>query len=142
MQAGCGTQQLELRNNGDPASLPRQIPPAPPKDKVMKSLRILLPLFFIATSAFAQSPKSFDLMKSLTGTWEGKTSDGRQAKEVYRLASNGSVVMSEMPGHDNMISMYHVDGSRLLMTHYCSMGNQPRMSATLASDGKSLDFEF
>src|SRR5207248_2371405 len=77
-----------------------------------------------------------------TGTWEGKTSDGRQAKEVYRLASNGSVVMSEMPGHDNMISMYHVDGSRLLMTHYCSMGNQPRMSATLASDGKSLDFEF
>ena len=108
----------------------------------MKSARILLPLLIIASSAFAQSQKSFDLMKSLAGTWEGKTSNGQTATETYRVASNGSVVMSEIPGHDNMISMYTVDGSRLLMTHYCSMGNQPRMAATLDPDGKTLNFEF
>ena len=108
----------------------------------MKSARILLPLLLVATSAFAQSQKSFDLMKSLAGTWEGKASNGQTATEIYRVASNGSVVMSELPGDNNMISMYTVDGNRLLLTHYCSMGNQPRMAGTIGADGKTLDFEF
>jgi len=110
----------------------------------MKSIRIAVPVLFLLTAAstFAQSQKPLDLMKTLSGTWAGKTSDGHEAKEVYRLASNGSVVMSEMPGHDNMISMFHKDGDRLMLTHYCSMGNQPRMIGTLSPDGKTINFEF
>jgi hypothetical protein len=41
-----------------------------------------------------------------------------------------------------MITMFHPDGDRLLMTHYCGAGNQPRMVGTLSPDGKTLTFEF
>ena len=42
-----------------------------------------------------------------------------------------------------MITMLHLDGSdRLLLTHYCSMGNQPRMVASASPDGKTVTFKF
>jgi hypothetical protein len=28
-----------------------------------------------------------------------------------------------------MLTVYHMDGKRLLLTHYCMVGNQPRMEA-------------
>ena len=53
--------------------------------------------------------------------------------------------MSEIHGHgpENMISMIHMDGpNRLVMTHYCSAGNQPRMAANASPDGKTITFDF
>ena len=49
--------------------------------------------------------------------------------------------MADMSEH-SMVSMYAMDGSRLLMTHYCGAGNQPRMVGTLSPDGKTLTFNF
>jgi hypothetical protein len=102
-----------------------------------------------AVSLWAQtaSQKSFDLMKSLTGNWQGKDQMGDPVEVSYRLTANGSALMSEiqshMPNHaEDMISMIHMDGARLLMTHYCSAGNQPRMQASLSPDGKSITFNF
>jgi len=37
--------------------------------------------------------------------------------------------------------MFHMDGDRLLMTHYCGAGNQPRMKV-ISADAKSVSFEF
>jgi hypothetical protein len=44
--------------------------------------------------------------------------------------------------HDGMVSMFAIDGNRLLMTHYCGAGNQPRMIGTFSPDGKTLTFDF
>jgi hypothetical protein len=119
----------------------------------VKSLRIALPLLlsFAVTTAFAQSSaqKSFDQLKSLAGSWEGKDSDGRPLSVSFRDVGRGSTLMSEIQrkGHSgvrfNMISMIHLDGpNRLLLTHYCSDGTQPRMAATTSPDGKTITFDF
>ena len=52
--------------------------------------------------------------------------------------------MSEIIGHgEDMISMIHFDGAnRLLLTHYCAIGNQPRMVASASPDGKTVTFNF
>ncbi|MFZ0770000.1 MAG: hypothetical protein WCA49_05855 [Candidatus Sulfotelmatobacter sp.] len=115
----------------------------------MKSVRIALSLslLFAATCAIAQSTaqKSFDQLKSLAGSWEGKNSEGKPLRVSFRDTAGGSALMSEIQGegHENMISMIHLDGpNRLLMTHYCGAGNQPRMSASTSPDGKTITFDF
>lgn len=111
----------------------------------MKSLRITLAVFVIllATAALAESSApAFERMKSLAGSWEGKASDGMPVKVSFRETSGGSALMSEIMGHEDMISMFHMDGDRLLMTHYCGAGNQPRMVGTISPDGKTVKFDF
>jgi len=82
-------------------------------------------------------------LASLAGAWEGTAGDGTGRVE-YRVASGGTVVMETLfPGTPHeMISMYHVDGDELVMTHYCAMGNQPKMALTKASTANQLVFDF
>jgi len=40
-----------------------------------------------------------------------------------------------------MVSIYHDDGDSIMMTHYCGLGNQPRMRAKGFADG-TLRFDF
>jgi hypothetical protein len=114
----------------------------------MKALRlagcILMMLSTIVGFAQSDAQKSFDQLKSLAGSWEGKTSQGEPVQVSFRLTSGGSALMSEIMGHgEDMISMIHLDGAnRLLLTHYCAVGNQPRMLASAAADGKSFTFNF
>jgi hypothetical protein len=114
----------------------------------MKSIRIAASLMVLlaATTVLAQSnaQKTFDSLKALTGTWESKTSDGHTAKVVFRLTAGGSALLSEFLGEgpENMVTMFHLDGNRLLMTHYCGAGNQPRMVGTISPDGKTVTFNF
>jgi hypothetical protein len=111
----------------------------------MKALAACI-LMIVSTVAFAQSDaqKSFDQLKSLTGSWEGKNSMGEPVQVSYRTTSGGSALMSEIMGHgEDMISMIHFDGAnRLLLTHYCAVGNQPRMLASASPDGKTITFNF
>jgi hypothetical protein len=54
-----------------------------------------------------------------------------------------SEIVSHMDGKsDDMITMFNMDGDRLLLTHYCQAGNQPRMKASVSPDGKTLTFHF
>jgi hypothetical protein len=114
----------------------------------MKSIRMAVPfaMLLAAVLAVAQSgaEKEFTQLKSLSGTWEGKTSKGESTQVQFKVTGNGSALMSEILGHhDDMISMFHLDGpDKLLMTHYCGAGNQPRMKATTSTDGKTITFDF
>lgn len=114
----------------------------------MKSLRVALSLVLLtmSTVALAQSSsqKAFDQMKSLAGTWEG-TLDGKAMHVSLRVTSMGNALMHEMTGAgrpDDPITMFNLDGDRLLLTHYCDAGNQPRMVATVSPDGKTITFNF
>jgi hypothetical protein len=105
------------------------------------TLTILLSANFVAAETDAH--KSFDLLKNMEGKWSGKNQQGQPIEVTFRMTAGGSALMSEIHGHgpENMITMFHMDGDRLLMTHYCGAGNQPRMKV-ISSDAKSVSFEF
>jgi len=111
----------------------------------MNHLRTIAALFVLLTvPAFAQTDAkaTFDHLKALNGNWEGKASNGTVVKLVFRSTSGGSALVSEILGDENMISVFHLDNDRLLMTHYCAAGNQPRMQASGSPDGKTVTFKF
>jgi hypothetical protein len=110
-------------------------------------LTLSLCLMLAGASALAQTAaqKSFDQLKSLEGSWEGKNQQDMPVKVTFRDTAGGSAIMSEIQGHgpENMISMFNLDGpNRLMLTHYCGAGNQPRMVANASPDGKSITFDF
>jgi hypothetical protein len=114
----------------------------------MRSLRFVLSvaLLSFSTVAFAQSDaqKSFDKLKTLAGSWEG-TMDGKAMHVSLRVTSMGNTLMHEMTvvgSADDPITMFNLDRGRLLLTHYCDAGNQPRMVATVSPDGKTFTFDF
>ncbi len=86
-------------------------------------------------------------MKSLVGTWvaadkEGKPTD--QVVSIIKTTAGGSAVHETIfPGQPmEMVSVYTADGANLLMTHYCVLGNQPRMKADANSPVNQIRFEF
>jgi hypothetical protein len=110
-----------------------------------RRLTLALVLLLLSTAALAQSAaqKSFEQLKALAGSWEG-TMEGQPLHVSMRVTSRGNALMHEMKGTgpDNPITMLHLDGDRLMLTHYCDAGNQPRMVATISPDGKTVVFDF
>lgn len=89
----------------------------------------------------------FERFKSLAGKWEGTTvgKDGGSPERLeYEVVADGSAVMETCHhGKAVMITMYHLDGGRLMLTHYCMAKNQPRMRATeYAGGGNEVTFTF
>ncbi len=117
------------------------------KSRIALSLLVVL----IAATAFAadtpaaqsDAQKSFDKLKALAGTWEG-TFEGHRLDVTLRVTSMGNALMHEMKGEgpEDPITMFNLDSDRLLLTHYCDVGNRPRMVGKLSPDGKTLEFEF
>ncbi|MGB2604418.1 MAG: hypothetical protein WBC78_12545 [Candidatus Sulfotelmatobacter sp.] len=101
----------------------------------------------------SDAQKSFDKLKTLAGSWEGHVTtvpphpdmEGKAVRATLRVTSMGNAIMHEMTGDgrpDDPITMLYLDGDRLLLTHYCDAGNRPRMTGTISSDGKSVEFAF
>jgi hypothetical protein len=93
----------------------------------------------------AGSPE-FERMKTLVGTWQGKTDMGQGPIDMtvrYRLLAAGSVLEERVfEGTPNeMVTMYYDKDGKLSLTHYCMMGNRPAM-ALKSSDAKTIEFDF
>ncbi|MGA3194758.1 MAG: hypothetical protein ABSD39_07100 [Terriglobales bacterium] len=130
----------------------------------MKFVNFLLSvvLFSLSASAFAQSDaqKSFDKLKTLAGSWAGPVTTDPPMSEMgnstrtqvtMRVTSRGNALVHEMnedgkpldpEKYDHPVTMFYLENSRLLLTHYCDAGNRPRMAARTSPDGKTLDFDF
>jgi hypothetical protein len=123
------------------------------EDNLMKITVLTLLCIFAATIVLSgekpetvKNTPAFDKLKSLEGTWRGKDEKGTPITISYKIVSAGSTVMETLDMGEKegtMVTMYHPDGDKLMMTHYCSMGNQPRMRAQgLSNDGMTISFKF
>ena len=101
----------------------------------------------------SEAQKSFDTLKTLAGSWQGVVKtvppapefEGKVMQVTLRSTSMGNALMHEMTGAgrpDDPITMLYLDNDHLMLTHYCDAGNRPRMTGTMSSDGKTVDFEF
>jgi hypothetical protein len=86
-------------------------------------------------------------MKKLAGTWVMADADGKPTEEivsVIKVTAAGSAIHETLfPGQPHeMVSVYHCDGPDLIMTHYCALGNQPRMKADPKSPPNQICFKF
>jgi hypothetical protein len=96
----------------------------------------------------------FERIKKLDGAWRARSTKGWEENQQFHVIAKGSAVTSEsIPGANStgtanaplapMLTVYHMDGDRLLLTHYCEAGNQPRMVATsVEDDGRTVHFSF
>ena len=99
-----------------------------------------------ADDAKVEPKEAFSKLKSLAGEWTGEVGKGQPpSKVVYRLISNGSVVMETLfpnTAHE-MVTMYMLDGDELRLTHYCAAGNQPKLKLDAkSSTPDKLEFIF
>jgi hypothetical protein len=93
------------------------------------------------------SNSGLETMKKLAGTWLAADKDGKptdQVVSIIKVTAGGSVVHETLfPGQPHeMVSIYTVDGPDLVMTHYCVLGNQPRMKADPKSPANEIRFQF
>jgi hypothetical protein len=90
---------------------------------------------------------AFGRLAALAGTWKGTFGAGEQAGEstiTYRVVGAGSAVEEVLFGGTDheMVTLYHRDGPRLLLTHYCAAGNQPTMALVAGADPARPRFDF
>jgi hypothetical protein len=89
---------------------------------------------------------AFEQFKKLEGKWRGRSTKGWEEVINYQTIAQGSVVVANsFDAHPNetMMTMFHLDGTRLLLTHYCVARNQPRLVASdFSKDHKSITFTF
>ncbi len=90
----------------------------------------------------SKAPAGMDQLKSLAGNWEGEQ-EGKVVHATYKIISSNTAVIEILnpPDEHDMVTVFYPDGSRLMMTHYCASGNQPRMRAASAN-GKEIQFRF
>lgn len=92
----------------------------------------------------ASAEAAWKSLLSLQGEWDG-TYEGKLPTRVsYRLVSNGTTLMETLvsPESTDMVTMYHRDGDRLVMTHYCSTNNESRMRASAGPNPERIAFSF
>jgi hypothetical protein len=89
---------------------------------------------------------AFERFKKLEGHWKGRSTKGWEETITFKTIAQGSVVVeNSFDAHPNetMLTMFHLDGDRLMLTHYCVAKNQPRLVATSFGDeGKTIAFTF
>jgi len=85
----------------------------------------------------------FETLKSLLGDWLGTDEQGRPTKVHYAMTANNTALVEDWAFDNDMkaLTIYHMDGPLLMATHYCPIGNQPRLDLRARSEDGTLFFE-
>jgi hypothetical protein len=107
-----------------------------------------------AADVSAQAARdAFARIKGLAGRWRGASTRGWTDEVRIRAIAGGSAVVedgggaAEGPGGahpgEEMMTVFYLDGDRLMLTHYCVARNHPRLVAReFADGGRTVVFGF
>ncbi len=107
---------------------------------------------------------SFARMKTLAGTWQGTVrassaespantlpnkAEPSPVAVTLRVTSSGNALVHEMwnpqkpddARNEHAVTVFYLEGDRLMLTHYCDLGNRPLMAARSLNAGKTLEFD-
>lgn len=95
-----------------------------------------LPEKVAAEDAFAQ-------LTRMVGSWRPADKPESPLRIRFYLTAGGTVLVEswEARGRPHSLTLYHRDGKRLIATHYCPQGNQPRLALS-GRDSGGLHFAF
>lgn len=101
---------------------------------------------FQRVQADSSTVPDFGQLASLVGEWQGKDPEGKPMALSYQWTGGGTSLVEAMTKAQKplMMTMYHADKGSLMLTHYCKLGNQPRMRRADMPEGaaKTLAFNF
>ena len=101
----------------------------------------------------AAARDAFERIKALSGRWRGGSTRGWHDEVRIRIIAAGSAVVEDGGGAaadaegahpgDEMMTVFYLDGDRLMLTHYCAARNHPRLLASAVADGgRTVTFRF
>ncbi len=90
--------------------------------------------------------QGLEKLKALQGEWidaDGVMGTKGAVAFRYQVSGGGHTVLETFPlgSKEEMVTVYHIDGSDLVLTHYCSGGTQPHMRSK-GLTGNTLTFDF
>ncbi len=107
---------------------------------------LAVPLTALPAEERTNDQKSFDKIRSMVGQWHGELPDGNDIVITYEEINGGAIIeryRATDPMWWNMSTAYHLNSDRIMMSHFCSWGNHPRMSAASRTpDTGRIDFDF
>jgi hypothetical protein len=130
-----------------------------PQEEIMKLLRLISIVMLSACAvahgqssdkpvASSDAQKSFDLLKTLAGTWKGPITTDNPAWGTdqlmplsIRVASRGNALIHELSTPGPEVTIFYLDNDRLTLLHYCDFGNRPHLVARPSADGKTVEFD-
>lgn len=91
---------------------------------------------------------AFEFLKTLAGDWQRGSGDhehGSSSREAnFKVTAAGSTVVETLYAGQpsEMVSVFHMDGNQLLLTHYCALKNAPIMKFEKSDKPGEIKFLF
>lgn len=112
-----------------------------------KPILAAVALFTLSSTVTAQEGYA-DVAQAQFATissWEGRwvVAETGALEIVFEVTARGKTVVERWETESGLHSMtvYHRDGDRIMATHYCPQGNQPRLE-TIVSETGTVAFRF
>lgn len=105
---------------------------------------IALAATLLASAPADEAATRFERMKALAGRWRPAGETASPLRIRFSLTAGGTVLVEEWTrgGRPHSLTLYHRDGARLIATHYCPQGNQPRLASVEGGKAAAVRFRF
>lgn len=88
--------------------------------------------------------EAFTRLSALAGMWRNADDADSALRVHFYLTARGTTLVEEWKAGDrpHSLTLYHLAGPTLMVTHYCPQGNQPRLILAEQEETGAISFAF